>query len=94
MKVIMMCVNIKKLGYTELFSLHIECPSYSSFSDFQNNDKRKFWKEIRHFVKNSNSSSSTPPLCSTLPNGENQCHLNDQDKANCLIILFLLLFQL
>ena len=31
-------------------------------SDFQNNDKRKFWKVIRHFVKNNNSSSSTP-LC-------------------------------
>ena len=53
-------------------------------SDFQNNDKRKFWKEIRHFVKHNNSSSSIPPLCSTLPNGENQWHFNDQDKANCL----------
>ena len=53
-------------------------------SDFQNNDKRKFWKVIRHFVKNNNSSSSIPPLCSTLPNGENQWHFNDQDEANCL----------
>ena len=42
--------------------------------DFKNNDKRKFWKVIRHFVKNNNSSSSIPPLCSTLPNGELQCH--------------------
>ena len=24
-------------------------------SDFQNNDKRKFWKVIRHFVKNNKS---------------------------------------
>ena len=31
-------------------------------SDFQNNDKRKFWKVIRHFVKNNNSSSSIPPF--------------------------------
>ena len=27
-------------------------------SDFQNNDKRKFWKVIRHFVKNNSSTSS------------------------------------
>ena len=53
-------------------------------SDFQNNDKRKFWKVIRHFVKNNKSSSCIPPLCSTLSNGDNQWHFNDQDKANCL----------
>ena len=53
-------------------------------SDFQNNDKRKFWKVIRHFVKSNSSASSIPPLCSTLPNGNNQWHFNDLDKANCL----------
>ena len=31
-------------------------------SDFQKNDKRKFWKVIRHFVKNNDSSYSIPPL--------------------------------
>ena len=36
------------------------------------------------FVKSSSSASSTPPLCSTLPNGNNQWHFNDLDKANCL----------
>ena len=25
-----------------------------------------------------------PPLCSTLPNGNNQWHFNDLDNANCL----------
>ena len=29
-------------------------------SDFRNIEKRKFWKVIRHFVKNDNSSSSNP----------------------------------
>ena len=53
-------------------------------SDFQNNDKCKFWKVIRHFVSNNNSSSSIPPLCSALLSGDNQWHFNDQDKANCL----------
>ena len=28
--------------------------------------------------------SSIPPLCSTLPNGDSHWHFNDQDKANCL----------
>ena len=55
-----------------------------SVSDFQNNDKRKFWKVIRHFVKNNKSASCIPPLCSTLANGDNQWHFNDQDKPNCL----------
>ena len=40
--------------------------------------------EIRHFVKNNNSTSSIPPLCSALPPGDNQLHFNAQDKANCL----------
>ena len=53
-------------------------------SDFQNNDKKKFWKVIRHFVKSNSSASPIPPLCSTLPNSNNQWHFNDLDKANCL----------
>ena len=53
-------------------------------SDFQNNDKRKFWEVIRYFVKRNSSTSSKVPLCSTLPNGNNQWHFNDLDKANCL----------
>ena len=53
-------------------------------SDFQNNDKRKFWKVIRHFVKCNSSASSIPPLYSTLQNNNNQWHFNDLDKVNCL----------
>ena len=30
------------------------------------------------------STRTTLHLCSTLPNGDNQWHFNDQDKANCL----------
>ena len=42
-------------------------------SDFQNSNKRKFWKGIRNFVKNNNSTTSIPPFCLTLlPNGDNQ----------------------
>ena len=34
--------------------------------------------------KNNKFTSSIPPLCSTLPNGANHRHFNDQDKANFL----------
>ena len=32
----------------------------------------------------SKKTSSIPPLCSALPNGTNQWHVNDQGKAICL----------
>ena len=54
------------------------------FQIFQNNDKRKFWKVICYFVKRNSSASSFPPLRSTLPNGNNQWHFNDLDRAYCL----------
>ena len=52
--------------------------------DFENNDKSKFWKVIRHFVKNNSSSSAIPPLSSTLPSGETQWAFTDEAKADCL----------
>ena len=73
-------VNNQKKHARELFYNNLDI----IVSDFQNNDKRKFWKVIRHFVKNNKSASCIPPLCSTLSNGDNQWHFNDQDKANCL----------
>ena len=36
------------------------------------------------FVKNNKSTSSIPPLCWTLPYGDNIWHFNDQDTANFL----------
>ena len=73
-------VNNQKKHAKELFYNNLDV----IVSDFQNNDKRKFWKVIRHFVKNNKSASCIPPLCSTLSNGDNQWHFSDQDKANCL----------
>ena len=73
-------VNNQKKHAKELFYNNLDI----IVSDFQNNDKRKFWKVIRHFVKNNKSASCIPPICSKLSNGDNQWHFNDQDKANCL----------
>ena len=36
------------------------------------------------FVNSNTSASPIPPLCSTLPNGTNEWHFNDLDKANFL----------
>ena len=41
-------INNKKKHVKELFYNNLDI----IVSDFQNNDKRKFWKVIRHFVKN------------------------------------------
>ena len=60
-------VNKQKKHAKELFHNYLD----NIVSDFQNNDKRKFWKVIRHFVKINKSTSSIPPLCSTLPYGDN-----------------------
>ena len=73
-------VNNQKKHAKELFYNNLDI----IVSDFQNNDKPKFWKVIRQFVKNNKSESCIPPLRSTLSNGDNQWHFNDQDKANCL----------
>ena len=47
-------VNNKKKHAKEYFYNNLDI----IVSDFQNNDKRNFWKVIRHFVKNNNSTSS------------------------------------
>ena len=51
-------VNNHKKQAKELFYNNLEL----SISDFQKNDRRKFWQVVRHFVKNENSSSATPTL--------------------------------
>ena len=53
-------------------------------TDFENKYKRKFWKVIRHFVKNNSPSSAIPPLSSTLPSGETQWAFTGEAKADCL----------
>ena len=66
-------VNNQKKHAKELFYNNLDI----IVSDFQNNDKRKFWKVIHHFVKNNKSASCIPPFCSTLSNGDNQWHFNE-----------------
>ena len=53
-------------------------------TDFENIDKRKVWKVIRHSVKNNSLSSAIPALSTTLQSGETQWHYTDIEKAGCL----------
>ena len=48
------------------------------------NDKKGFWKIIKHFIKKNNSFSCFPPLSDILPNGDKIWHSSPHEKANCL----------
>ena len=55
-----------------------------SISDFHSNDKKQFWKVVRHFVKgNGCTSSSIPPLNSFPVTGQNEFCFSE-DKAGLL----------
>ena len=56
----------------------------SSTTDFYSNDRKQFWKTVRHFVKNSSNTSTILPLKSTLPNGQVTFCYTDFEKAECL----------
>ena len=52
------------------------------------NDKRGFWKIIKHFLKKDKSVSCFPPLCETLSSWEIVWYTSTQEKADCLKQLF------
>ena len=72
-------VNNLKRHAKERFYSNIE----SNLTESSNNNKREFWKVIRHFVKSNSSSSTIPPLI-TEENGHRQIHVTDGEKADCL----------
>ena len=48
------------------------------------NDKKGFWKIIKHFIKKNNSISCFPPLSDILLNGDKIWYSPPHEKANCL----------
>ena len=54
-----------------------------NLTNLEVNDKKGFWKLIRHFVKNSDS-TNIPPLCSLNNDNQIQVFTTDVEKANCL----------
>lgn len=76
-------VNNLKKHAKECFYDNLE----TSLLESHGNNKKEYWKIIRHFVKNKITSSSIPPLCTTLESGESIISTTDYDKANCFILL-------
>ena len=54
-----------------------------SISDFHSNDKKQFWKVVRHdFVKSNTTSSSIPPLNSSSITGQSDYCFSSEEKAD------------
>ena len=73
-------VNNLKRHAKEQFYNNLEL----SISDFHSNDKKQFWKVIRHFVKGNCTSSSIPPLNSFPVTGQNEFCFSSEGKAELL----------
>ena len=48
------------------------------------NNKRDFWKIVKHFTSKKVPVSSIPPLCTTDDSGTQKVHVTDEEKAECL----------
>ena len=55
----------------------------SLLSNFSNN-KKDFWKIVKHFTSKKDTVSSIPPLSTTNTSGTHILHVTDEEKANCL----------
>ena len=69
--------NAKELFYNNLENIFLENST---------NNKRDYWRVIRHFVKNNNSKSYIPPMCSPV---DNKYGYTDRDIAGTLNSFFL-----
>ena len=73
-------VNNLKKHAKETFNNNLEFSLLSSFS----NNKKVFWKIVKHFTSKKDSVSTIPPLCSTDTSGTQTWHVTDEEKAECL----------
>ena len=71
--------NMKQYAKKEFFN-NLE----TNLTELQCNDKKRFWKIIKYFLKKDSSVSCFPPLCKLHPNGQTVWYTSSQDKANCL----------
>ena len=66
-----------------ILTYHTTCVSFSCQFSFSNN-KKGFWKIVKHFTSKKDSTSSIPPLCTTDPSGTQKWHVTDEEKVECL----------
>ena len=72
-------VNNLKRHAKETFYNNLE---FSLLSNF-NNNKKEFWKIIKHFTTKKDSVSSISPLNTTTASGTHLLHVTDKEKADC-----------
>ena len=73
-------VNNLKRHAKEIFFSNLD----STLTELHCNDKRSFWKIIRHFIKTNNCNSIMPPLCAINSDGDTNYFVTTQDKADYL----------
>ena len=73
-------VNNLKKHAKETFYNNLELSLLSNFS----NNKKEFWKIVKHFTSKNDTVSSIPPLSTTNTSGTHILHVTDEEKANCL----------
>ena len=73
-------VNNLRKHAKETFYNNLEFSLCSNF----NNNKKDFWKIIKHFTTKKDTVSSIPPLNTTTASGTHIIHVTDEGKANCL----------
>ena len=73
-------VNNLKKHAKETFYNNLELSLLSNFS----NNKKEFWKIVKHFTSKKDTVSSIPPLSTTNTSGTHILHVTDEEKANCL----------
>ena len=73
-------VNNLKKHAKETFYNNLELSLLSNFS----NNKKEFWKIVKHFTSKKDAVSSIPPLSTTNTSGTHILHVTDEEKANCL----------
>lgn len=83
-KIIRNNVNNLKKHAKERFYNNLEISLLDSFT----NSKKDYWKIIRHFVKNKDSTSEIPPLTKHLESGGSVYYTTDKEKADCLNLYF------
>ena len=73
-------VNNLKKHAKETFHNNLELSLLTSFND----NKKDFWKIVKHFTSKKDSVSSIPPLCTTDASGNQTWHVSDGQKSDCL----------
>ena len=73
-------VNNLKRHAKESFNNNLELSLLTTFS----NNKKEFWKIVKHFVNKKDSVSTIPPLCTLNTSGSSVWHVSDDEKADSL----------